>query len=54
MSLPNGLRAIAVSLKCCIPKGIPIIVIHSKTPKNACEMAIHRPPVRSQMIFMII
>ena len=29
---PNGKRASFISLKCCIPKGIPTIVMQNKTP----------------------
>jgi hypothetical protein len=54
MSLPKGDNAIAVSLKCCRPNGIPIIVIHKITPKIAWVSAIHMPPQRSHIMFMII
>ena len=27
ISLPNGVRAIWASLKCCLPKGMPIMVM---------------------------
>jgi hypothetical protein len=35
MSLPNGDKAIAVSLKCCNPKGMPIIVMQRRKPNMA-------------------
>lgn len=35
ISLPNGDSAIAVSLKCCRPKGIPIIVMQRRKPNMA-------------------
>ena len=54
MSLPKGLRAIAVSLKCCIPKGIPMIVMQRSAPKKAWDIAIHRPPARSHITFISI
>jgi hypothetical protein len=54
MSLPKGLKAIAVSLKCCMPKGIPIMVMQSNKPKTACVNAIQIPPVRSQITFIKI
>jgi hypothetical protein len=44
----------AVSLKCWRPKGIPIIVMQRIIPKMACVIAIHNPPVRSQIMFIII
>jgi hypothetical protein len=52
MSLPKGLRAIAVSLKCCRPKGIPIIVMQSNTPKIRWVAAMHNPPVKSHNTFI--
>ena len=54
ISLPNGFNAIAVSLKCCIPNGIPIIVMHSRSPKKACVKAIQMPPHNSQRTFIRI
>mgnify|MGYP006880115381 FL=1 len=32
MSFPKGVKANPASLKCCSPKGIPIMVMHSTTP----------------------
>jgi hypothetical protein len=52
ISLPNGFSAIAVSLKCCIPNGIPIIVMHKSNPKMAWVKAIQMPPQRSQRTFI--
>lgn len=52
MSLPKGLKAIAVSLKCCIPNGIPIIVMHRSMPNMAWVAAIQSPPVRSHNTFI--
>ena len=31
---PKGATDNAISLKCCKPKGIPIMVIHNNMPKN--------------------
>ena len=31
--LPNGMRARRAILKCCKPKGIPMIVMQQKRPK---------------------
>ena len=33
-SLPNGKKAREANLKHCMPMGIPIIVIHHKTPQK--------------------
>ncbi len=44
----------AVSLKCCSPKGIPIIVMQSKTPKKAWVIAIQMPPNISHITFIKI
>jgi hypothetical protein len=41
-------------LKCCKPKGIPIIVIHRINPNTAWVIAIQIPPVRSHRIFIKI
>lgn len=54
MSLPNGTNARRANLKCCIPKGIPIIVMHKSNPKNRCVSAIQRPPIKNQIIFIVI
>lgn len=42
--LPNGIKETSISLKCCTPKGIPIIVRHSKAPKVRCAIAAAKPP----------
>jgi len=54
ISLPKGFRAIAVSLKCCSPKGIPIIVKQRSNPKTAWVRAIHIPPQISHNTFIRI
>lgn len=46
------MRANADILKCCRPKGIPIIVIHSSNPKNRCVRQIQKPPKKIQITFM--
>ena len=33
MDLPKGVRAKAAILKCCIPNGIPMMVMQSNNPK---------------------
>lgn len=53
ISLPKGERAMAASLKCCIPKGMPMIVMQRRRPKKACDNAIARPPSISHNIFII-
>jgi hypothetical protein len=53
ITLPNGDSAIAVSLKCCRPNGIPIIVIQRREPNIAWVIAIHKPPQRSHIIFIM-
>lgn len=50
---PNGVSARAASLKCCLPNGIPIIVMQSKIPKAKCVRQIHIPPTNIQMTFII-
>ena len=51
--LPNGVKDKPAILKCCLPKGIQIIVMHNKTPKKRCVKQIQIPPIQIQMIFMI-
>lgn len=50
---PKGKSASFASLKCCRPKGIPIIVQHKIRPKTACVIASSTPPKISQRIFKI-
>ena len=52
ISFPKGANAKAASLKCCIPKGIPMTVIHSNTPKPKCERQIHIPPRKIHNTFI--
>ena len=49
---PKGASAKAANLKCCRPKGIPIIVIQSTTPKMRCETQIPNPPRINHKIFI--
>jgi hypothetical protein len=51
---PNGVSARPASLKCCRANGIPIIVMASKTPNIKCVAAIQIPPIRIQIIFIIV
>ena len=48
---PKGIRDISTILKCCLPKGMPIIVMKRISPKTICVMAIHIPPHKIQIIF---
>lgn len=52
ISLPNGVSATAISLKCCMPNGMPIIVMHNITPKNRCSSIIHTPPQKNHNTFI--
>lgn len=49
--LPNGIKETSISLKCCRPKGMPIIVRHNKAPKERCASADAKPPLKIQSIF---
>ena len=53
MVAPKGINANFISLKCCLPKGIPIIVIQRITPQDKCSSESGIPVVSSQMIFKI-
>ena len=54
MSEPNGVRDNLAILKNCIPKGIPTIVIHQRSPKITFSKAIHIPKKISHKILPII
>ena len=41
-------------MKCCVPKGIPIIVRQKSNPKTKWVSAIQKPPKTSQIIFIIV
>lgn len=51
--LPKGNRASFISLKCCIPKGIPTMVMQNTTPHNRCVKAIGTHPTNHHITFMI-
>ena len=53
MDLPKGVRAKAAILKCCIPNGIPIMVIQSSAPSITDSRAMGMPVIIIQMIFRI-
>lgn len=54
MDFPNGENARFINLKCCLPKGIPIMVIQNSNPKMRCVRAIQIPPKSSQIMFMMV
>lgn len=51
--LPNGVRAKAASLKCCIPNGMPMTVMQSTVPNARWERLIQMPPNRIHKMFMM-
>ena len=53
MLFPKGAKAKAAILKCCMPKGMPMIVIHSKRSNPRCVRQIQKPPTNIQIMFMI-
>lgn len=52
ISLPKGVSAKEASLKCCLAKGMPIIVMANKTPNTMCDKLIHMPPIKNHNIFI--
>lgn len=50
-SFPNGASINPANLKHCLPKGIPIMVIHKRSPKINQEIAVKSPPKRIQIMF---
>ena len=54
MSFPKGDNAKAANLKCCKPKGIPMIVIHNIAPKTKWDRQIQMPPKNIHRIFINI
>jgi len=53
-TLPNGVNAIPINLKCCNPNGRPIIVIDSSMPNRRCVSAIQKPPITIHIIFITV
>lgn len=51
---PNGVSASDAILKCCPAQGIPMIVIPRRIPKKTWVSIIHIPPIKSQIMFMIV
>jgi hypothetical protein len=54
MDFPKGVKARFISLKCCLPKGIPIMVMQKRRPKNKWVKAIQKPPKTIQMMFIMV
>ncbi len=54
IDFPNGVKARFINLKCCLPKGIPTIVMQSKIPKKRCVNAIQKPPHTIQIKFITV
>ena len=54
MDFPKGVNARFISLKCCLPKGMPMMVMQNKIPNNRWVRAIQKPPHNSQIIFMMV
>ena len=46
------MSASPANLKCCIPNGIPIIVMQNRTPQKMCDRKIQIPPIKNQMMFI--
>lgn len=53
ISFPKGVNARVANLKCCNPKGIPIMEMQNRIPKPMCDKQIQNPPKTIQIIFMI-
>ena len=51
--MPNGNSARFISLKCCMPNGIPTIVRHSTSPSARCVRAMGIPPTNHHITFII-
>lgn len=48
---PNGIKASFASLNCCLPNGMPIMVIQSRPPHIRCSSASGIPETSIQIIF---
>ena len=51
ISFPNGAKVSLANLKHCLPKGIPIIVIHHKSPAKAQLRLLTSPPQMIHKMF---
>lgn len=52
--LPKGVNANPANLKCCVAKGIPIIVMARSRPTTTWLRAIQMPPISSQIMFIMV
>lgn len=48
--LPNGINDISSNLRCCLAKGIPMIVMASNTAQKRWFNAVYIPPQKIQII----
>jgi hypothetical protein len=48
-SFPKGVNANEANLKCCLAKGIPMMVTKRRIPNRTWVKLIHIPPTRIQM-----
>ena len=51
---PTGNNDIPANLKCCMPNGIPIMVIQQRIPEKACPIISHQPANKNQIILPTI
>ena len=54
IDFPKGVRDNPAILKCCLPNGMPIIVMQSIKPKKKCVRHMTNPPHNNHIIFMRI
>lgn len=50
ISFPKGANVSSTNFKCCLPNGIPMMVINNNAAKTRCTTAVYNPPVKIQMI----
>src|SRR4030095_2068876 len=48
--LPKGISDNSTSFRCCLAKGIPIMVMKRISANTRCTIAVHNPPVSNQII----
>lgn len=53
ISAPNGISANFANLKCCMPNGIPMMVIQNMTPKSKWNNISTNPPSKIQITLSI-
>jgi hypothetical protein len=52
--LLKGAKASSINLKCCLPHGIPMMVMDNRIPKNKWVKAIQIPPVTNHTKFITV